>query len=119
MTEPSGGTLEDAGRGAVQPVDVVDGHNHRGRRRQLREDGEEPRGDGPRVGTQVLGLRTKESHLECLALRHGNRREDCVCHLGQEVGEAREGELGLMLDGAGPKDVPGTMLGRLADAVSR
>ena len=93
------GVLEHAGGGPVEPLQVVDGEDHRrllGQGAQHPE-GAERHGEGRRV--DPLGRDPLEGDLERGALGRGKPVENRVQRRVEEVRETTEGELRLRLDG--------------------
>ena len=84
-------------RGLVDPLRVVDAHEHGVGLRELGQQGQQRDPDGQRV--RRLGV-VRERAVEGIGLRVGEARE-LADRRSQQLGEAGEGELGLGLDTLG------------------
>ena len=104
---------EDSRRGRVQPLDVVDRDQDRGRACEHPNRSERPNGSLPRLdGSIPARLAAKECDLERVPLRHRQGLEDRVVDARQQVDGGAEGKARLELGGTAGKDVVGVLLRR-------
>jgi hypothetical protein len=102
--------LERPRRGAVEPVQVVDGEQHRPERPDGSQRTEHRDGNGASIRRGPVVLAEQQRDLQRAALRSGKRREDALELLPQQIAECGEGERGLGLYGASlEQSEPGTL----------
>ena len=92
VAKPPQSDLERAGRGRVEPLDVVERDEHRaalGQRAQHVQDGEP---DRVRIGRRLARLREQQRDLERPPARRRERGPDVVEHVAEQLREPGEGE---------------------------
>ena len=85
--------LEHRPRRLVEPLDVVDGHEHGGGCAELVQHSQDCAADRAFVGGLPVSLLEQQRHFERVALGGGQRRQRVVEYPVEQVGDARERQL--------------------------
>ena len=101
VAKPAEGELQRGHRRAVEPLRVVDRHEQRPLGRKGTKRVQQARADRPPVGAPSPRALEQERRLERAPLGRRQLADDVPERRAQEVGEARERELGLALSGSG------------------
>ncbi len=101
LVQAPAGEREHAGGGLVEPLDVVDGDEHRAGGREDAKAAEEGGRDRPVVRWGPARLRQQQRNLERLPLGRWQLRERRSGHLAEQISEPGEPELRLGLSRAG------------------
>jgi hypothetical protein len=86
---------QHARRGRVQPLQIVDRHEHVTLGTERRQDVQEREPDRLRSGRRISRLVQKQGDAQRPPPRRGQRRVDLVEHGSDEIGESRERECRL------------------------
>jgi hypothetical protein len=86
---------EHAGRGGVEPLDVVDGEKHGCCPGEVAQAISERGRHGPLVGRRAIRLLEQQRDLECSSLRRREVRQQRRDVVVEQIGQARERQLDL------------------------
>ena len=95
--EPSGRERQDGLAGRVEPLHIVDRHQHRRLRRQAVDHRGERRRDDALIGRRPLAARPQQHPVDRDALHLGQLGQHRGVDVAEEVGHRRVGEHGLGL----------------------
>ena len=88
--QATGGVPQDAGGRGVEPLRVIDGHEHGPAPAEREDDAEERHGNRALLGTRTVRVRQEQRHLERTTLRRRQGRQHVIDHVREQICERRE-----------------------------